>query len=229
MIMLFLRCFAQRPQGLLLLLFLAFGCSHTHIPEVSVQPSKNYRMCQDVAGLIVGADLYVEEDRLKEYFGKNLVQKNNILPVLVVLENRHLRDGYLIEGGQISLALRQGAARAEEGQATVPVTDKTGALSTAVVPLAIAGVLFTPAALAGIALLPFLAAAERQRDVAVQINDNLTKKALTDRTLYPGEVHSGFVYFPLSSPAMVSDIAAVEVKVKNLKTSQLMKVVLPVR
>jgi hypothetical protein len=226
--MLFLRCFAKRPLGLLLLLFLAYSCSRAQIPEVSVQPSQTYRLRQEVAGLTVGADPYVEEERLNQYFGRNLVQKNNVLPVLIVLENHHRQDGYLIAGGQISLVLRQGTAEPVANQAAVPVANTAG--GTAVVSaLSIAGLFFTPAGLALIPLLPFLMAVERQRDVAVQINDNLTKKALTDRTLYPGEVHSGFVYFPLSSPAIASDITTVVVKAKNLKTKQMVEVALPVR
>ena len=210
-------------------LLLTYGCSSpVHMAPVSVNPSQSYRLQKETNGVVVAVDPYIEGDRLKEHFGTNLMQKK-LLPVLFVIENREEKDGVMVESSQIMVMLRDKAATSATDQASVkvPTTGKT--LQGAISVLGYTGVFLPVAGMAGIALLPFLLAAEHQRDTALKINDNLTKKALTDRTLYPGETASGFVYFPLSQPEQVSDVAGFVVKVKNLKTNQVVEVILPGR
>ncbi len=227
--MLLFHKFFLKRRLIALYLLLAYGCgSPVHMAPVSVNPTQSYHLQKEASGVVVAVDPYMEGDRLKQHFGANLIQKK-LLPVLFVIENREEKDGVMVESSQIMVMLRDKTATAATDQASVkvPATGKT--LQGAISVLGYSGVFLPVAGMAGIALLPFLLAAEHQRDTALKINDNLTKKGLVDRTLYPGETASGFVYFPLSKPEQVSDVAGFVVKVKNLKTNQVAEVILPAR
>ncbi len=219
--------FFLRRRLISLVILITYGCGGPlNLPPVSVTPAQSYRLQKEAGGIAVAVDPYVEEDRVKEYFGANLI-KDKLLPALFVIENRQGKDGVMVQSSQIMVVLQDKAAQpgAEQPGVTVPTAGQN--LMAVIGPLAAAGAVVPVAGLAAIALLPFLAVAGSREEKAKQVNDNLTKKALVDRTLYPGETASGFVYFPLSQPDQASKVAGFAVRVKNLKTDQVVEVVLP--
>ena len=69
----------------LVFVFLA-GCSVKHLPDVVAQQPETYRYRNSVDGIDVAVDPYLEEQRIIEYFGTNILSEG-ILPVHLVIRN----------------------------------------------------------------------------------------------------------------------------------------------
>ena len=181
------------------------GCSGVQISDVSIQQVPQYELNQNQKGLGVALDPFYEEDRLERYFGKNLLF-HGILPILIVVRN-HTDQPVLVQTDRISLlgvddiSIPQVAidsARAPIARESIP---KEKALF-------LAGVVFTPAMLLSDKEL-------MDRDAILQ---NIRRKALVDRSLYPGELHHGFVYFYIKRRDALGNRARLELEIKNLST-----------
>jgi hypothetical protein len=62
------------------------GCHVGHLPEVAVRPPESYRYSSSAGGISVAVDPYLDEQRVKEYFGTDLLAEG-ILPVHLVIRN----------------------------------------------------------------------------------------------------------------------------------------------
>jgi len=183
-------------------------------PDLAVKPSQNFKYTKEEEGLTISLDPFFENERLKSYFGTNLLSYG-ILPVLVVAENHNSDTGFLLEKYQISLVNKKDITTVTQSSPPV-VPPKGGVLPGVVTSVAFSPTIFI---LPSAAIIPIIVAGgfvEKQKADIRIINDNLTKKELVDKSLFPGELHSGFVYFQIKDKDKINDIKQLVVKVKNM-------------
>jgi hypothetical protein len=187
-------------------------------------------------------DPFVEDERVIGHFGDNLLSRG-FLPVLFVLENRSTMQAFLVEKQNFRLlhsahpvtgveqnnkmvpgevrepsseisredAKRQGIALTF-GSAVVALPSTMAAL---IAPLS--GVM--AAGIVGLPIVLLMGPAMEQAELNARVYArNLERKELLDRTLYPGESYSGFIYFPLKDGVAVENIQAAQVILKDIKT-----------
>ena len=53
------------------------------------------------------------------------------------------------------------------------------------------------------------------------IINNMRDKRLYEKTVYPGSVHSGFLYFRLTGRDKVKDIAGLSLSLRNVRTREI--------
>ena len=86
--------------------FLVSGCTvPVRIYDIDVKKPSSYSHSVSLSGLSLAADTFSEEDRLKRYFGENLLERG-ILPILVVIQNVSAADAYILLSDQSGLVLR---------------------------------------------------------------------------------------------------------------------------
>ncbi len=165
-----------------------------------------YRLQQHHNGMGIAIDPFVEEDRLREFFGTNLLSYS-ILPVFIVAENATTHP-VLIQREAISLLSADGTTivQLDVSSAKAPLqmerhtTQQTSQLLT----------LFP---LAWLVSSPAFARAEFDLSSVIQ---NIGRKALYDRGMYPGERSYGLIYFKLDAMAAPRDLATLRVRIEDL-------------
>jgi hypothetical protein len=190
------------------------SCAISAPPNLAVKPNQTFKFTKEEEGLTISIDPFFENERLRNYFGTNLLSYG-ILPVLVVAENHNPNTGFLLEKNQVSLVNKKDITTGT--QSSPPVVPPKGG----VLPEVVTSVAFSPTILIlpPAAIIPIIMAGgfvEKQKADIRIINDNLTKKEFVDKSLFPGELHSGFVYFQIKDKDMTTDIKQVLVKIKNM-------------
>jgi len=191
-------------------IFLLVGCTVNHLPDVVAQRPESYRFRNTVEGIVVAADPYLEEQRIVEYFGTNLLSEG-ILPVHLVIRNNS-GSTYMFDPRDVMCSFAFGRPEmpdetAARSQAT---QDRRGTESQTpeshfYVPAGFAGahlaaqtgvappVFGAPALLLGGAFVAWAV------DYEVQKNEvsykSISRKQISEKSLFGGETHSGFVYF----------------------------------
>jgi hypothetical protein len=184
------------------------GCSHTLAPNVTVKPTSQYKLCQEQEGLKVAVDPYFEKERVNDSFQFDLLSYG-VLPVLIVIENHHPKSGFLLNKKDFLVAKEdeyQANAKESVDPAVSRFSDPTAARVRAV------GILLGSFVLTSYAL---------KRDIDVnKMNENMIKKVLIDRTIYPGETYSGFVYFNVGDERTIKEIRVILIRAKNISTDK---------
>jgi hypothetical protein len=198
-------------------LLMVNGCATYVPPAAPVQPATQYKFTQEQQGLMVAIDPFMEEDRLKTYFGTDLLA-NGILPVLIVVNNHNPQSGYLVQAESFSLSKKGGTvtdSKGGEAQAPRPNLDgaQAGVAAGGVIAAAAIPLLMVPAVFAIIVM-------DKKMANATAINENLRKNAFVGRTVLPGESHSGFVYFKVGSRDEAKDLGTISSRVKELKSDK---------
>lgn len=221
----------------LLIIFLPMmtGCAlpWVKISEVPIKPATQYKFCFEQEGLVIAVDPFFEEERLKTFFGTDLL-KHGILPILVVTENHDPKSGYLLEKKAFSLAMKvQQQADTKEGiDPSLPKSTRVNPLQSG--PVAVLG-LATAVLAPGLVLLslPVLVpvdmhAKKIEGDIR-KINENLNNKGFVDRTIFPGESHSGFVYFQVQDTETVKNVSIMLIKAKGIVSDKELDFVLKIK
>lgn len=187
------------------------GCGTIiYLPAMPDRPTSDYHLSQESSGLSVAVDPLLDSERVKNFFGLDLLSEG-LLPVLVVVENHHEQDVFVAKRALVLLTLKGGDAWNAGpvlAKGNTQLAGATGALASLVLTPPIIGL---PAAIG----LSYFAESEVAK--ARLIKSNLERKEFLDRTVYPGEAHRGFVYFKLGNRDMVSDLVAVKVEVEKLR------------
>jgi hypothetical protein len=208
--------------ALILVVFSFTACSTVAIQKVAAQKASYYKFSSEKSGLKVSIDSYVEEERLKTYFGCDLLSKN-ILPVLVVIENISSKDGFMVLSEQSNLILKpttdapQKQINASSGQQES--LSKGPSENWAL--LLPGSLLVSP--LLMIAMLPVVFALGTASDNAQYIIRNIEDNRLVDKTVYIGGSNSGFLYFKLER-ADIARLIGVQVALKNLRTNEVLHI-----
>lgn len=193
----------------LVFVFLA-GCSVKHLPDVVAQQPETYRYRNSVDGIDVAVDPYLEEQRIIEYFGTKILSEG-ILPVHLVIRNNS-GSTYMFDPRDVSCSFAISKPEVPDNTAALGQTmqDRRGTESQTPghhfdVPAGFAGahlaaqtgvappVLGSPALLLGGALVAWAVDYEVQKN---EVSDkSIARKQISEKSLFSGETHSGFVYF----------------------------------
>jgi len=194
------------------------GCSLAVSPDVAVKPVPQYKFYQEQEGLRIAVDPFYEKERLQNSFSGDLLSFG-ILPILIVIENHNPKSGYLLDRKFFSIAM-EASQQTSDKDLAVPMPQKeidtlkyTGLGIVGVSSIIGPPIMLIP----GMAVMGY--AAKKEIDIK-EINENLSRKAFIDRTVYPGESHSGFVYFPVRDREASQNIAAVLVKAKDIPSDK---------
>ena len=94
---------ALRALGLLLLLSgFSAACSNPRLPDYVASSSREYVHKSTLNDLTVAIHPLVSQTEVEKYFGTNLLARD-ILPVLVVAENRHTSSSFIVRKQGIQL------------------------------------------------------------------------------------------------------------------------------
>ena len=78
------------------------GCASLHLPEYKPQTIDRYPHAQVKDGLAIAANPLIDKEEVVKYFGADLLSLD-VLPVLVVAENRSLSSSFVLSKEQFSL------------------------------------------------------------------------------------------------------------------------------
>jgi len=207
------RIFSPLPI-ILLSVLLVSGCTvPVRISDIDGKKPSSYNHSVSLSGLSLAADPFSEEDRLKRYFGEDLLERG-ILPILVVMQNVSAADAYIPLPDQSGLVLR--TSNAQEGTGNVVAEGAQRGYQGVPLDMEVLLLLFFPVSLGSMVALETHSANE------TAIINNMRDKRLYEKTVYPGSVHSGFLYFRLTGRDKVKDIMRLSLSLKNLKTGEIM-------
>jgi hypothetical protein len=164
------------------MLTLLCGCSSGRKPDYhqTVASPTEHRMQE--AGLDVGIDPFVDNQRSREYFGVNSVS-DGIAILHVRIRNESPDQTFLVEKKNFHLTLRNTAGdRTADGKGI----DRNSGGGEAVAWLGAAG-----------GSLPLLFVGASMVASATEVQRNFVGKEMPDQTLAPGQDMEGFIYYNL--------------------------------
>jgi hypothetical protein len=188
------------------LIILGGGCAtiELQLQDVEVKPVSKYTLFQEKQGLQISLDPFLERDRVMKVFGTDLLSKG-IFPVLVVANNKSKEDIFLLDKRYSSVGI---------------TSDEMAGIGGATVLAEMGALLFTPAII-GLPLvigLDFLSYKSSQQ--AKIIMQNMSKKELLDKTIFPGDLHYGFLYFKLKDMEAIKKAKIIQLKAKNPRSEE---------
>jgi hypothetical protein len=204
------------------------GCGET-VREVAVRRVSEYRHVVHQSGLSASVDPFVDEERLVNHFGADLLA-DGLLPIFVVLENHGYGDGVVVLKERIALELGS-AAIAEaserykyEADVNVSTTKSVGGAAVAASGAATVAMLPIMAGtpVVSIAFLPVTIAVSMQAAKTERVARRVEDRAIQFRTVYPGQVQSGFIYFKLGVRENAAHLVALTLPVQNINTREVM-------
>jgi hypothetical protein len=227
-------------SALIIFIFNFIGCAPVEIKKVTAQKADYYKFTSQKAGLIISVDLYREEDRLKEFFGCDLLSRG-VLPVLLVIENQNAEDGYILVKEKTGLIMektnstktedkleKEGYTSDELEQAikTKAGIDNINALVfTGSLPFYAVGAIASPIIVIGI--VPMLIAEKKVKD-EYAIKRNIEETQLVDKTLYQGSSNSGFLYFQLNDKEDINKIEGILLSMKNIRSKEITSLIIKI-
>lgn len=206
---------------ILTVLFLAINAC---APPVKIQKfetpiSTQIKFTTEQAGLRISADPYKDDKRLQDHFGCDLLSRG-VLPIFILLENLRTEDGYVLVKEKTRLVMMESPTdkqnfknmETHELQKITDVQERSApGLLTAASPL------FLP--LFPVAIGAALVDGRRIWNEQL-IRKNMEDKNLTDKTIYPGASHSGFLFFRLNAKEDLRVIRGVSLCVKNVRSNE---------
>jgi hypothetical protein len=212
-----------RITALLIMVIIALpGCADRvrTIPELGILKPSQYHYCQEEKGLRIALDPIMEEDRLKTYFGEDLL-KLGIMPVLVVAENEGADSCYLIEEKRFAVKIKEGYRFKGKDPYTKDTLAHEKVLTLA------KGRVLTPGesvavltAMPLIGVIPLALLLDQRKAQMDYVYMNIKNRSFVDRTVYPGETHSGFIYFRVPGREAVNQIDGINLTVKDLRSEK---------
>ena len=189
------------------------GCATLKIPDIPALSLSECRFRQEYRGLSICIDLYYDEQRVTQYFGKDLMSKG-ILPVFVVIQNKDsqpivVRRTMFSLIDRIDNPVQQLLPSMARNPISLAATEgrQGAAISSGI------GVLFAPIGL--ILLGPAMIGLQNQAVQLEEIGRNIQRKALPERILYPSELCQGFLYFNLKEREAIADVKAFDFHIIN--------------
>jgi len=201
-------------------LLLTLTACGVRIQEFKSERAASYQHFSEINGLKASADIFTEEGRLETFFGDNLL-KRGILPVLVVFENNRSKGGYVLLREQSKFAIKTDPKNGDSQGITTDVINNNpvnspGSGTPRV--LGAAPLIFGfPGAVAALATAFVVGINQSNRE---KVFHNIEEKQMVAKAVYPGESHSGFIYFKIKV-AEVENIEGIILTVQNLKTQEL--------
>lgn len=202
-------------------LILLTGCSTPNPSLFSAPPIAKYSLSKEANGLFVGIDPYFDKHRTELELGWELPEE--ILPIFVVVENRSPTT-HLLEKTQFTLhsarSNNEGLVPTQSPSLSPSPTEVTSRIIGAAGAVALAPIVFIPA----------LVTTYKSTDERSYATYNFWLNEFPDKTVFPGESVSGFVYLRLAESKAYTAAGDKELHVvmKDTKTSPATTFVFPI-
>jgi hypothetical protein len=213
-----------------LLAFATLNCAPVEIKKNAIQKEAIYKFTLQQNGIRISVNPYIEENRLQEFSGYDLLSKG-VLPVWVVIENQNAEDGYFLLKEKTNLIVKspeapgseyaRGEMANESPTMNSSTTDVFNSLSSgaSVAPLfGVVGVAYV------LALFPFAISSFKSSKDEITISRIIEEKQMPNKTIYRGGIQSGFLYFKLGKKEDVSKIQGINFNMRNLRSSEIVSI-----
>lgn len=196
------------------------GCT-LKVHEVDIQSVSFYKFTGESAGLKVSADLFTDKVELSKFFGVDLISKG-ILPVFIILENQTSEDGFLLIKERCKLMLKTSNPENEKDyvyhnvQPSQPMLNYTSL--NGIYPF-----LLVLSPISPTILLVGVYASIYQENIDIVVR-NLEEKYLTDKIVYPGSSHHGFIYFKIDKKEYIANIVGISLEAQNIRTKEIITI-----
>lgn len=181
------------------------GCSTLHLPDYEAQPINNYSNFQVKDGLTVAIHPLTGKEEVLKYFGTDLLS-SNILPVFVIAENRSSSSSFILSKERSTM--KAGQLEVDFGTDSSKAASESGGETVQMV-----GVLLIS--------LPLLFVGAKMISNATVIKHNFVVNELQMKTLSPGKVTHGFVYFQLPEERLVLDQWVIHLEALDLRSKDI--------
>ena len=178
------------------------------------------------AGLKISAEPFTEKDKLRRFFGVDLLSKG-VLPVLIVFENKNAEDGFSIVQEHAQLAIGKSNPDFEKDAHTSPnvhATEPPLTYSTSIQALLPIQALPVALLIGGVDQL-----VEGYHCAPAVVAQNLEEKKLTHKIVYPGSTHYGFLYFRIEGRDNAQNITRMVFDAKNIRTNEMTTITTVIR
>lgn len=180
------------------------GLPHHELPSKNISA---YNFTSSIDGLKISVDPFSDEERLKKYFGTDLISRG-ILPILIEFENINSEDGFYLIKEKTHLAWNEsGNIKINVGNIDKEVENAKNLLTITSYSL-VAGPLL-------VALAEFNFATESI------VRRNLDDKGLVDKIVYSGMSNKGFLYFWVNKKEEIRFIDKIIFSAKNIRTDEI--------
>jgi len=217
-----------------IVIFMLASCSTIEIQKVTPEKADYYKFVSQNAGFKISVDPYKEENRLKEYFGCDLLSRG-ILPVLLVIENQDAEDGYILVKENSGLLIENPDSKNtlnNSGNESYKADNLNQAVKTdaAIKNLGAAALVgslpfYATGAIAGpiilVGIIPMAMLEKRVKD-ELEIKKNVEDNLIVNKTIYRGGSHNGFLYFKLNSKDDMVNVKGILICIKNIRTNELL-------
>lgn len=199
--LLFKICVFNKKCFLLFFAISCLSCSTVQLPEIPVNNNlSEYRYFQTQNEYEIAVEPFFEENRLKQYFGKNLLAYG-ILPIYIIVRN--IADQpLLIEKANISLSTIDNKTIVR-----LPACFAKDPFEKEMATRDILGPLFP---IYGIAY------GIRANIDSEKIIDNMSRKEIIDKIICQNDLHYGFVYFQFRDIDSIKTIGKLSIGIKNI-------------
>ena len=209
--------------------FIFPSCSPVEIKEVTIQKADYYRFTSQKAGLKISVDPYTEENRLKDFFGCDLLSRG-VLPILIVIENQNAEDGYILVKEKSVLVLQNTDPTntlSSLGTGSYDSQDLEKALKAerAIKLAGAMGIIF-PVSL--VVIVPLVEKAQKKTYDEIAIKRIIEETHLLDKTIYQGGSHSGFLYFQFKTKEDINRVAGFSLSMKNIRTNEIVSFIMAI-
>jgi len=203
--------------SLVIVFFVVTGCSAVQMKKVTAQKTDYYKFTSQNSGLKISVDPYREENRLKDFFGCDMLSRG-VLPVFVVIENLNAEDGYMLVKEQSSLFMINTDPTYTESNLAKSGYDSDKLknlpkIDTITKLVSSATIMFFP--ISATVLLPVLGVVAKRSMDEFAIARNIEEKQLLDKTLYQGGFNNGFLYFQLRSKEDMYKVEGLSLSMKE--------------
>lgn len=194
----------KRMLSLLLSVFISGCCATLQIPKYSAKPFDQYQYSQVKDGLAIAIHPLVQKEEMEKYFKADL-SLDKMLAVFVTIENRTTSSSYLISKDHFSLGKIEAGVNIDSENTQLGDVSKAQAIGT------LGAFVLTPI------LVPISASMISD---AGTIRHNFIIKEIKTKTLSPGMVMEGFVYFKLPEKENSRGQLTLGIKIIELKTEE---------
>ena len=203
--------------SILLILSLTFsGCSVLLLPDYEVAPIEKYPNSKTINGLTVAIYILSDPEESKKYFGVDF-NKTELLPILILVNNRSLDASYIISKENIFLYSGQTYQNQQKNDIETASNMETSGTTTSEAASAAVGagiLFFTPLAL--VALPVFVSGANKICN-AQEIKRNMLENEFQTTTVSRGKSTHGFIYFQRPNGKKQNDKLFLRIDTDNLK------------
>ena len=202
-------------------LILLTACSTLNPSLISAPSISKYSLSKEANGLSVAIDPYFDKHRLERELGAEL--PDEILPIFVVVENRSPTT-YLLEKTQFTLDSTR-----SNNEGLVPTKPPIPSISDTEFTSMIIGAVGAAAYLP-IVSIPALVISAKATDKRLYATYNFWLNEFPDKTIFPGESVSGFVYLALekSNAETLAEDKELHAVIKDTKTGSATTFVFPI-